>query len=124
MFGTRGTQRRRRIILAEFVLGVLAMLAFGWWLLISASSTGARVFAWWVVGAGLNYGPLAAYAIGLSRPGALDTELAGVDTARELRRYSIRQLWILIPCSLLVLTARDELRRRGSRQPHSDRTRR
>jgi hypothetical protein len=40
MYGTRGTVRRRRIILAEFVLGVLAMVAFGIWLLGRASSAG------------------------------------------------------------------------------------
>jgi hypothetical protein len=40
MYGARGTVRRRRIILAEFVLGVLAMVAFGSWLLGRASSAG------------------------------------------------------------------------------------
>jgi hypothetical protein len=41
----------------------------------------------WAVGAGLNYVALAAFAIALSRPGHLEAELAGVDTARELRRW-------------------------------------
>jgi hypothetical protein len=41
MYGTRGTTRRRRIILAEFLIGVVAMVAFGVWLL--ASSFGLAV---------------------------------------------------------------------------------
>lgn len=50
-----------------------------------------------MIGAGVNYGPLAGYAIALSRSGALDAELTGVDTDRELRRYSGLQLWIFVP---------------------------
>lgn len=107
MYGARGTTRRRRIILAEFVVGMVAMVAFGVWLLASAADLGNRVFGIWAIGAGLNYAPLAAYAIALIRPGALDAELAGVDTMQELRRYGVRQLWILLPLSLVVLAARE-----------------
>ncbi len=55
--------------------------------------------------------PLAAYAIALSLPGALDAELAGVDTGREIRRYSVLQLWIFVPLSLVVLAARSAVSR-------------
>jgi hypothetical protein len=103
MHGTQGTTRRRRIILAEFVAGVAVLVAFGIWLVAYASGLGDRIFGIWMIGAGLNYAPLAAYAIALSRPGALTAELAGVDTGRELRRYSVLQLWILVPFSLVVL---------------------
>jgi hypothetical protein len=114
MWGTRGTLRRRRIILAEFTLGAVVAISFGAWLLMASSGAGDRVFAVWVIGAGLNYVPLAFYAVRLSRPGALDSELAGVDTNRELRRYSVLQLWIFIPLLLLVFASRDELKRRRS----------
>lgn len=67
MYGVRGTTRRRRIILAEFLAGVVVMVAFGIWLVASASGPGARIFGIGVIGAGLNYPPLAAYAIALSR---------------------------------------------------------
>jgi hypothetical protein len=43
-------------------------------------------------------------AISLSRPGALEAELANVDTGRELRRYSVLQLWIVVPLSLIAMT--------------------
>jgi hypothetical protein len=112
MYGARGTTRRRRIILAEFVAGVAVPVAFGIWLVAYASGLGGRIFGIWMIGAGLNYAPLAAYAIALSRPGTLNVELAGVDTGRELRRYSVLQLWILVPLSLVVLAVHTAVSRR------------
>ena len=106
MYGSRGTARRKRIILAEFTVGAAAAVALGTWLAIDASSLGTRIFAVWLIGAGANYAPLAVYAILLSRPGALEAELAGVDAGQELRRYSVLQAWILVPLSLVVMTAR------------------
>jgi hypothetical protein len=103
MYGTSGTSRRRRIVLAEFTACLPAMLAAGIWLVAGASSLSNGILGIWLIGAGLNYAPLAAYAIGLSRPGALDAELAGVDTGQELRRYTILQLWILVPLSLIAI---------------------
>ncbi|TJZ94658.1 hypothetical protein [Actinacidiphila oryziradicis] len=89
MYGTRGTTRRRRIILAEFVTGVVVLVVFGIWLVTHASGLGDRALGIWLIGAGLNYAPLALYAIALSRPGALDAELVGVDTDQELRRCRV-----------------------------------
>jgi hypothetical protein len=103
MYGAQGTTRRRRIILAEFVAGVVVSVAFGIWLVAHTWGLGGRMLGIWLIGAGLNYALLAAYAIALSRPGALNAELAGVDTGRELRRYSVFQLWIFVPLSLVVL---------------------
>ena len=70
----------------------------------------------WFVGAGLNYGPLAVHALMLRGPGVLDTELAGVDPGRELRRYGILQLWILVPLSLVVLAGFDTFSERAHHQ--------
>jgi hypothetical protein len=106
MYGARGTARRRRLVLAEFAGALAVMIALGSWFVAGASGLGPRVLGIWVIGAGLNYGPLLAYAIALSRAGALEAELAGVDAGRELRRYSALQLWILVPASLVIMTAR------------------
>ncbi|MFE2070405.1 hypothetical protein ACFXDH_49960 [Streptomyces sp. NPDC059467] len=111
MYGTRGTTRRRRIILAEFTVAAVALVAFGVWLLMRATGPGSSVLGAWMFAAGLNYIPLAAYAVVLSRPGALDAELAGVDTDRELRRYSILQFWIVVPLSLVVAVCHNRLTR-------------
>ncbi|WP_328534487.1 hypothetical protein OG836_10890 [Micromonospora zamorensis] len=112
MHGTRGTARRRRIILAEFLVGVVAMVALGIWLLASSSSLGSRAIGLWFTGAGLNYAPLSIHAIALTRPGALDAELTGVDVDRELRRYTVLQLWVFVPLALVVFAVRDALARR------------
>jgi hypothetical protein len=105
MYGSRGTVRRKRVIQAEFTAGLAATVALGIWLAVEASGLGARIFGIWLIGAGVNYAPLAVYAILLSRPGALEAELAGVETGQELRRYSVLQLWILVPLSLVAMTA-------------------
>ncbi|WP_433270126.1 hypothetical protein ACQPWR_14245 [Micromonospora vinacea] len=114
MYGSRGTTRRRWIILAEFLIGVIAMVTWGVWLLSSTNDLGSRAFGLWLTGAGLNYAPLSAYALMLMRPGALDAELAGVDTNRELRRYTALQLWVFVPLSLVVFAIRDTLARRNN----------
>ncbi|MGW5560542.1 hypothetical protein ACWER9_25380 [Micromonospora sp. NPDC003944] len=115
MHGSRGTIRRRRIILAEFLVGVVLMVTWGGWLLASTDSFNTRAFGLWLVGAGLNYAPLSLYAIALTRPGALDAELAGVDIDRELRRYTVLQLWVFVPLALVVLAIRDALAGRRTR---------
>lgn len=106
MYGAEGTMRRRRIILAEFLAGAVILVALGLWIVARGTSLGGRVLGIWMIGAGLNYVPLAAYAIALRRPGALSAELAGVDTSRELRRYSVLQLWLLVPVSVVVFAVR------------------
>ena len=88
MYGTCGTARRRRIILGEVIAGSVAMVAFGVWLTAFSVGSGGRALGAWAIGAGLNYVPLA-QRHRADRPGALEAERAGVDTARELRRYSI-----------------------------------
>ncbi|MEU7613353.1 hypothetical protein [Micromonospora sp. NPDC049204] len=115
MYGSRGTTRRRWIILAEFLVGVVVMVTWGVWVLTSAHGLGSRVLGMWLTGAGLNYAPLSAYAIALMRPGALDAELAGASIDGELRRYTVLQLWVFIPLSLVVLAVRDVLTRRRAR---------
>ncbi|MBG6104326.1 hypothetical protein IW249_004740 [Micromonospora vinacea] len=114
MYGSRGTTRRRWIILAEFLVGVVVMVTWGSWLLSSSNDLGGRAFGLWLTGAGLNYAPLSAYALMLMRRGALDAELTGVDTNRELRRYTVLQLWVFVPLSLVVFTVRDTLARRNN----------
>jgi hypothetical protein len=113
MYGIRGTTRRRRIVLAEFVAGIGVMVALGMWIVAHAAGLPGRILGLWMIGAGLNYAPLAAYTIALSRSGALDAELTGVDTGRELRHYGILQLWIFVPLSLVALAVHAELARRA-----------
>jgi hypothetical protein len=101
MWGTAGSPRRRRIIRAEFFVGALGCTALG--VLVILAGRG-----WWLangallLGIGANYVPLALSAQSLSRPGALEREVAGLDRRGELRRASVQQLWILVPGALVV----------------------
>jgi hypothetical protein len=106
MHGGSGSKLRRRLILAEFVVGALGGLALGGWVLTAVAGVGGVVFALWLIGTGLNYLPLARYAIALSRPGALEAEVSGADVSRELRYYSTRMSWLFVPLAIVVMAIR------------------
>jgi hypothetical protein len=110
MDGVAGTRRRRRLIRAEFVLGAVGCTGLGVWVAVAAAA-GWKLFGAWLAGVGVNYAVLAWQAASLSRPGALEAELAGADIPRELRRYSYLQFWITVPLLFVVLA----LRRPGGR---------
>jgi hypothetical protein len=122
MHGISGSARRKRIVLAEFAVGLVVMTGLGLVLIVGSSSLGTRILGIWLAGAGLNYAPLLAYAIALSRAGALEAELAGVDAGQELRRYGVLQLWILVPLSLLAMAF--GRRGRALYDPHTSRPQR
>jgi hypothetical protein len=67
-----------------------------------------------VAGIGVNYAALAWHAVSLSRPGALDAELAGVDVPHELRRYSLLQFWVVVPLVLGILALGQSRRPRNA----------
>jgi hypothetical protein len=114
MHGVAGTQRRRRLIRAEFVVGALGGLGFGVWVAVSADAVLGRLFGAWIAGVGVSYAALTWQAASLSRPGALDAKLAGADLPRELRRYTYLQLWIFVPLLLAILALRQSRRRPGA----------
>jgi hypothetical protein len=113
MWGTAGSLRRRRIIRAEFFVGVVGCLALGLLALVRGSGW-IVVVGFWLVGVGVNYIPLALHSQSLSKPGALEAELARVDVRRELRRAGVQQLWIAVPLAVAVFALAD-LRFRQSR---------
>lgn len=96
MWGTRGTLRRRRIIRAEFVGGVVGCVALGCWVLATASGVWLVVGVW-LVGAGVNYLPLAVCAWSLSRPCVLEHA-----PRLDLRSAGVQQLWIAVPCAVAI----------------------
>jgi len=113
MWGTRGTRRRRRLIRAEFVVGAAGCLGLGA-LVLATGSGWLRLLGIWLVGAGVNYVPLALEALRLSSPGALEDELRGVELRRELRRAGVQQLWIAVPLAVVAFALAD--RRPGRRR--------
>jgi hypothetical protein len=93
LYGTTGSARRRRVVLAEFIVGTPVMLALGGYLL----SRGGGWWGWWLLGCGLNYAALTAHAVVLCRRGRLAAALAGLDVRAELRRYSLAQAVLFLP---------------------------
>ena len=88
------------------------MVGIGARVLTQARDIGGWALGAWLIGAGLNYAPLAVYAVMLSQPGALDAELAAVDACAELRRYGVLQLWILVPLSIVAMTLKAPMSKR------------
>jgi hypothetical protein len=108
MHGVAGTRVRRSIIRLGFVVGAAASAGLGIWVAVAATTVGWQLFGAWIVGMGVNYAALAWQATLLSRPGALEAELAGVDLGSDLRRYSVLQFWIVVPLLLAVLAVRGQ----------------
>jgi hypothetical protein len=101
MWGSAGTSRRRQLIRAEFVIGATGCTMLG--VLALARGSGWQVaIGFWLVGAGVNYVPLVLHAWSLSRTGALEGELKGLDISHELRRAGVRQFWIAVPFAVAV----------------------
>ncbi len=106
MHALRGTDTRRRVILAEFVLGAIAGISIGSFLLLSAGGALALVLGAWAFGIGVNYVPLAVHALTLRSRARLRHELRGVDLPAELRHYTRAQLWVFVPLSLVWFALR------------------
>lgn len=94
MHGVAGTLRRRRRIRAEFVVGPVGGMCLGVWVAATAGTALSQLFGAWVAGVGVNYAALAWQAALLSRPGALEAELAGIDMPGELRRHCYLKFWV------------------------------
>jgi hypothetical protein len=108
MYGTHGSLLRRRIIRAEFIAGVIGCSGLG--ILTLLWGSGWLIVGVWLIGVGANYLPLAVEAHRLSRPGALERQMAGHNTRGELRWAGKSQLWIALPfavCFAVAITARD-----------------
>ena len=102
MHGPRGGPLRGRVILLEFVAGTVGSLALGVGLL-GRSGAASAILGIWLLGLAANYLLLTVHAtdcarsISLGRPGALESELAGVDLRSDLRRYTRGQVLVLLP---------------------------
>jgi hypothetical protein len=114
MYGSRGTRWRSIVIRAEFIAGAVVCPPLGLLVFFTVASTlGWRLFALWLTGVGVNYVPLAVHAVALGRKGALQAELEGADTGRELRYYSLAQFWVAVPLALIVFEAVRLVRKRS-----------
>lgn len=100
----------KRFILTEFALGVVACLLLGGLSLAQGIRGLDRGISWqlllglallWI---GLNYVPLLVHAVDLARRGTAREEAANDLAQRELiRKYSLQQLWLLVPFAVVIL---------------------
>lgn len=97
MHALKGTDLRRRIIIAEFVAAAIGGFAVALYLLLGIGGTVATVIGLYTLGIAANYVPLAIHALSLRRPARLREELRGVDLRGELRYYTRAQFWVFVP---------------------------
>lgn len=102
MWGTAGKPWRRRLIRVEFAIGAVGCVLLGAFAMFTASDTTWLLVGVWLVGVGLNYVALCVHAHSLSRPGALEAELRGVDLRPALRKAGLQQFWIAIPLAVVI----------------------
>jgi len=103
MHGVKGTSFRRRVIIAEFVLGAIGGIGIGLLLMLSTGGAAGIIVGVWAIGIGANYVPLALHTLALRNPADLRAELAGADIRGELRRYTGTQFWVFVPFLLVGL---------------------
>jgi len=97
MHALKGSDLRRRVIIAEFVLAAVGGLAIGLFLLFGVGGAVATIVGFYTLGVAANYVPLAIHALSLRRPARLREELRGVDLRDELRYYTLAQFWVFVP---------------------------
>jgi len=83
------------------VIGVVGCITLGTFAVLSGSGWEVGLGVW-LLGVGVNDVPLALHAQTLSRPGALEAELEGVELHRELRRAGLTQFWIAVPFAVAI----------------------
>lgn len=113
LHGLRGTRTRRRVIMVEFAAGAVLALGLGMWVTLGAGDVWWRLLGIWLIGIATNHFALTLCAMRLLlRNGALTTELAGLDLARELKRYGALSLCLVVPFFVAALALVQRRRRR------------
>jgi hypothetical protein len=98
-----------RFILAEFGVGTPVILGVG---LLLLEYGDPEFLGLYLLLTGVNYLPLLAYAVMISRAGTARMEVED-DLARDkhyVRKYSVQQLLIFVPFAILLLAAIQQLR--------------
>ena len=106
-----------RFIVVEFGVGVAGCLILGG----LSVAAGLRSGATWelLLGLGLlwiavNYVPLLIHAIDLARSGTARQEAANeIEHPELIRRYTFRQLWILVPLAIVIMDVAQRTRSRA-----------
>ncbi len=97
-----------KFILAEFGVGTPVIIAVGFWLILT------KIFALgiYLLLTGINYIPLLVYAIIIARSRTAEKEVSyGLEHDKHYnRKYSVQQLMIFIPLTIVILTILQEIK--------------
>jgi|SRR5215467_6512103 len=98
-----------RVILPEFILGIVGPIGLGIWTIAKIRSTGGILFGVYLLLIGVNYIPLLGHAISLVKQGTAHQEIGGeTDDKRKLfRKYRRQSLLLLLPLIVPFLTLKD-----------------
>lgn len=97
-----------RVIIVEFMLGVLFPLLLAYYSLRSSRSVLEVLLALWLVGVAANYVPLLIYAVVISRNGTVEQE--GRPEVAQIGRYNRQQFILLVPFFAAILALVQERR--------------
>jgi hypothetical protein len=88
-----------RVVLPEFILGVVGPIGLGIWTIAKIPSMGGILFGVYLLLIGLNYVPLLWHAISLVRQGTAHQEISSEaeDKRKMFRKYRRQSLLLLLP---------------------------
>lgn len=100
MHGFTGGRVRRKVVTAEFFAALALGTALG---IVFATRHAPLPWTVELLGDGLNYVPLAIHAVRFLPGDAVERELEGVDSRRQLRPYGLANLLLFVPGLIFVL---------------------
>jgi hypothetical protein len=95
-------------VVAEFTLGVFGSLALGLFVIVRSRGMSGLALGAYLISLGINYVPVLASAISMSRRGSAHTEIdadLATSTRDAMRRYRRGSLLLLLPLVVPVLAA-------------------
>ena len=113
-----------RIIIAEFLLGVVGSAALGIFVALRSHTAFQLALSAYFLSLAVNYVPLLMYALAIGRAGSARTEVAGElgeNTRQAMRRYRRGSLLLLLPFVIPTLAVLQERAESRKSSPTTDR---
>ena len=97
-----------RLIIAEYAIGVLVAPALGVLTLLRSSSSWQLALGIYLILLGINYVPMLAYAVAISRGRTAQAELSDelADKRQAMAKYRRQSVFLLVPLVVPVIALR------------------